>query len=83
MYRLTLTAAELEMVKRGLRLAADKDYQKAEGLEVWLDDDGDAELHSLIESYRKDADDADRLANTLFERAEMLDTKEEAKPCSE
>ena len=81
MYRLTLTAAELETIKRSLRLAADKDYQKAEGLEVWLDDDGDAELHSLIESYRKDAEDEDRLANTLFERAEMVpDTKEEA-PC--
>lgn len=38
---------------------------------------GDAEMRNLIETYRQDAEDERRLADTIFERAEMLDTKEE------
>lgn len=78
MYRLILSATELEVIECALRCTAYEDHRRAERLEARFGGWGDAEMRNLIETYRQDAEDERRLADTIFERAEVLDTKEEA-----
>lgn len=77
MYRLILSATELEVIECVLRCTECEDRRRAERLEARLGGWGNAEMRNLIETYRQDAEDERRLADTIFERAEMLDTKEE------
>ena len=77
MYRLILSATELEAIECALRCAAYEDRRRAERLEARFGGWGNAEMRNLIETYRQDAEEERRLADTIFERAEMLDTKEE------
>ena len=77
MFRLTISATELITIKYALLHAAANQRRMAKGLEARLESDGDdASLLNLIEIYRQDADDEMTLAETIFERAELLDTKE-------
>jgi len=77
MFRLTVRATELITIKYALLKTAANQRRMAKGLEARLESDGDdANLLNLIEIYRKDAADEMLLAETIFERAELLDTKE-------
>lgn len=77
MYRLILSSTELEVIECALHCTAYEDHRRAERLEARFGGWGDAEMRNLIETYRQDAEDERRLADTIFERAEVLDTKEE------
>ena len=78
MYRLTLSMAELATIRDALRREAAENRWRAETLEGRLEGgEDDAELHNLIESYRRDAEGAKLLADTIVERAEMQEMKEE------
>lgn len=78
MYRLILSVTELELIECALRCTAYEDHRRAERLEARFGGWGNAEMRTLIETHRRDAEDEIRLAETIFERAELLDTKEEA-----
>lgn len=79
MCRLILSATELEVIECALRCTAYEDRRRAERLEARFGGCGNAEMRNLIETYRKDAEDEIRLAETIFERAELLETKEAKK----
>lgn len=77
MYRLTLSMAELATIRDALRREAAENRWRAEMLEGRLEGgEDDAELHDLIESYRRDAEGAKLLTDTIFARAELAGTEE-------
>ena len=77
MCRLILSATELEVIECALRCTAYEDRRRAERLEARFGGWGNAEMRDLIETYKQDAEDEIRLADTIFERVEMPETKEE------
>lgn len=78
MFRLTFGATELATIKYALLRTAAYSRWMAKDLEARLEGgEDDTDLHSLIETYRRDADDEMLLTETIFERAELLDTKED------
>lgn len=78
MFRLTLSATELVAIKYALLHAAANQRRMAKDLEKRLEGgEDDTDLRSLIETYRQDADDEMLLAESIFERAELLDAKED------
>nr|DAZ64805.1 MAG TPA: hypothetical protein [Caudoviricetes sp.]DAZ76808.1 MAG TPA: hypothetical protein [Caudoviricetes sp.] len=78
MCRLILSATELEVIECALRCTAYEDRRRAERLEARFGGWDNAEMRNLIETYRQDAEDEIRLADTIFERVEMPETKEDA-----